>query len=167
MTGQPEIPVYDQFDAADCDAVDGADFYQNGTLFHGPMFQVIERGLNASTEKLTLLCTAPALSVQGQGQFPVATMHLCAIDAKFQSLLVWVRQFKEAGALPTRFGRCEHYREIPSGRSFFLSLDITEATNARVNGTITLHDETGRIYSRLIDAEATISKRLHFAASVS
>ena len=164
---QPEIPLYDHFDAGESDAVDGADYYRNGTLFHGPMFHVIERGLNASAHKLTLVCTAPELTVDEQGQFPVATQHLYATDAKFQAFLVWARQFKEAGALPTRFGRCEHFREIPSGQTFYLSLDIAEATNSRVNGTVTLHDEEGRVYSRLIDAETAISKSLNFAASVS
>jgi acyl transferase domain-containing protein/NAD(P)-dependent dehydrogenase (short-subunit alcohol dehydrogenase family) len=164
---QAAVPVYDSIDTAENDAVDGADYYQNGTLFHGPLFQVIDRGLNASGEKLTLRCIAPDVPSEDQGQFPIATQHLYATDAKFQALLVWARQFKEAGALPTRFGRYEHYREVPAGKTFYLSLDINEATNTRVNGTITLHDEEGRIYSRLIDAETTISKGLKFAAAVS
>jgi len=164
---QAAIPVYDTVNTAESDAVDGADYYQNGTLFHGPLFQVIDRGLNASGEKLTLRCIAPDVPSKDQGQFPIATQHLYATDAKFQALLVWARQFKEAGALPTRFGRYEHYREVPAGETFYLSLDINEATNTRVNGTITLHDQEGRIYSRLIDAETTISKSLKFAAAVS
>ncbi|MFP6583251.1 MAG: SDR family NAD(P)-dependent oxidoreductase [Candidatus Hydrogenedentota bacterium] len=167
VKGKPEIPVYGHFDEVEIDGVHGPDYYENGTLFHGPLFQVIDRGLNATTDKLTLKCTASEPSVVQQGQFPIATQHLYATDAKFQALLVWARQFKEAGALPTSFGRCEHYREIPSGATFYLSLDISEATNTRVNGTITLHDADGRIYSRLIDAETTISKNLNFAASVS
>ena len=166
VKGDPEIPVYDHFDTADADAVDGADYYQNGTLFHGPLFQVIDRGLNASTEKLTLLCTASDPTLNEQGQFSVGTQDLYTTDAKFQALLVWARQFKEAGALPTRFARCEQYREIPAGETFFLSLDITAATNTRVNGTITLHDGGGHIYSRLVDAETTISKNLNFASAV-
>ena len=166
VKGLPQVPTYELFDARDSDSVDGADYYQSGTLFHGPIFQVIDRGLNASTEKLTLACRAPELSREDQGQFPVGTQHFCATDAKFQALLVWARQYKEAGALPTRFARFEHYREIVPGRTFYLSLDISAATNSRVNGTITLHDEAGLVYSRLLDAETTISKSLNFAAAV-
>jgi hypothetical protein len=166
VNGRPTVPAYEKFDPGETDAVDGAEYYQTGTLFHGPMFQVIDRGLNASAEKLTLMCTAPDIETTEQGQFPIATQDIYVTDAKFQALLVWARQFKKAGALPTRFGRCEHYRAIPSGETFYLSLDITEATNSRVNGTITLHDGEGQIYSRLIDAETTISKDLNFVAAV-
>ncbi len=157
VSDEPAAPVYDAFNAADEDAVDGAEYYQNGTLFHGPFFQAIERGLNATEQKLTLQCTTPVETAA----------NLCAADAQFQSLLVWARQFKQAGALPTRFGRYEHYREIPTGQPFYLSLDIGEATNTRVNGTITIHDSEGLVYSRLLDAETTISKSLNFAAAVS
>jgi len=167
VNNRPAVPVYDHFDSAEVDAVNGADFYQSGTLFHGPFFQAIDRGLNASDEKLTLQCTAPEASIGDHYPFPAQTKNLCETDAKFQSLLVWARQFKQAGALPTRFGRYEYYRDIPAGKSFYLSLDINEATNARVNGTITLHDYEGHIYSRLLDAETTISKKLNFAAAVS
>jgi hypothetical protein len=163
--GGPERLVYDGFDADEANAVDGTEFYESGTLFHGPMFQVIDRALNSSEGRLTLECTTRNLSAKDQGQFPTDAQDLYATDVKFQALLIWARQFREAGALPTSFTRCEQYRAITPGERFYLSLEIESATNARVTGTITIHDEHGEVFSRIIGAETTISKTLTFVAA--
>ncbi|HIA47742.1 MAG TPA: SDR family NAD(P)-dependent oxidoreductase, partial [Candidatus Hydrogenedentes bacterium] len=165
VNGAPATLVYEGFNTDEANAVDGSEFYENGTLFHGPMFQVIDRALNSSEGRLTLECTTRNLSAEDQGQFPVDAQDLYAIDAKFQALLIWARQFKEAGALPTSFSRCEQYRAITPGERFYLSLEIESATNSRVNGTITIHDAHGEVFSRIIGAETTISKSLTFVSA--
>ena len=70
-------------------ASDAQELYQNGTLFHGPLFQSVQRVLNISDKKLTLECDPTALTCDQQGQFPGRVFNPFYGDAQFQSILIW------------------------------------------------------------------------------
>ena len=52
-------------------AVDGAELYRTGVLFHGPSFRGVERVLRCTPEGLTMRCVVPSPDEAAQGQFPV------------------------------------------------------------------------------------------------
>jgi acyl transferase domain-containing protein len=154
-------PVYADADFARNQAVSGASLYKDGTLFHGPHFQAVEEVLNISRKKLTLKCRSPQIGLAQQGQFPAIAFNPFAADVHFQSMLIWVRHFYGCASLPTSAQKLEHYSDAPAGKPFFISLDVSENGSARMKANVTAHDEAGRIYTRIVGGEVTISKRLN------
>jgi len=157
----PEAPLYEGFDRNEHEPIDGPSLYRDGTLFHGPIFQWVERVMNVSRKKLTLRCRAPQIREVETGQFPIGTFDPYAADVQFQSMLIWVRKQYDAGSLPARAGVGEHFRPIPRDQEVYISLDVKSADKKRMVADITAHDETGKIYTRILDAEVTISKKLN------
>ncbi|MBF0240214.1 MAG: SDR family NAD(P)-dependent oxidoreductase [SAR324 cluster bacterium] len=157
----PERAVYQSLDLTRREPVDGNIFYQNGTLFHGPLFQSIEEVLNLQAEKLTMRCKAVAVNEAVQGQFPVRTFDPFSADVQFQAMLIWARHFYDAASLPSRAGIGEHYLSVPAGATFYVSLDIRKHSASNLVADITVHDENGLIYTRVINAEVTLSKQLN------
>ncbi|MGK5094213.1 SDR family NAD(P)-dependent oxidoreductase [Deltaproteobacteria bacterium TL4] len=157
----PPAPVYQNFDKTEKEPVAGSVFYENGTLFHGPRFKAIKRILNISPEKLTMECIALDISEQDQGQFPVQTFHPYASDVQFQGMLIWVRQYHQAGSLPSRAKKGEQYRPITPGQTIYVSLDIKRSSSTIMVADIIVHDENGLMYSQVLNAEVTVSKQLN------
>jgi len=157
----PAAPVYTGFDAAETQPITRTELYQNGTLFHGPSFQGVERVLNISPRKVTMRCMLPEIPANQQGQFPVQNFNPYIADGQFQSLVIWARHFHQAGSLPLRAGRGEQYRPIPFGATTYVSMDVQHSTSAKLVADITTHDADGRIYARVIGAEVTISPQLN------
>ncbi len=157
----PDAPIYKNFDRTESQIIEGTSLYQDGTLFHGPSFQAVERVINLNPEKLTAECRVPEIGEQEQGQFPVRTFNPYTADVQFQGMVIWVRHYCEAASLPSRAQTGEQYRPIPSGHKFYVSLDVKNSTQTSMVADIITHDEAGKIYTRLLDAEVTISKRLN------
>jgi len=157
----PDAPMYQNFDLDESQAVDGRTFYQDGTLFHGPNFQAVERIINLSPEKLTMQCRVPEISEKEQGQFPARTFNPYSADVQFQCMLVWVRQFCQAGSLPSRALLGEQFRPVPMGQKFYVSMDIKNNSPSSMVADITTHDESGKVFTRVFDAEVTVSKQLN------
>jgi hypothetical protein len=158
----PEAPVYPHFESPpEAHGEDGARLYEDGTLFHGPRFHLVERIVNSSRRKLTLSFRTREIPEQDQGQFPIGNFNPYAADVHFQSMLIWVRQYRQAGSLPSRAGAVEQYRPIPAGRRLFVSLDVKTETKTKLVADVTTHDESGTIYMRVKDGEVTISEQLN------
>ena len=157
----PEMPAYSGFDRSETEVKEGSSLYSDGTLFHGPNFQAIERVINISRDKLTMECRNPEISESDQGQFRIGTFNPFAADPQFQIMLIWVRHYFDAGSLPTKAQLGEHFALVPQGKKFFVSLDITGSSPAHAVADITTHDEDGRVYTSVKGAEVTISKELN------
>jgi hypothetical protein len=157
----PEAPIYEGFDSRELNVIQGKSLYQDGTLFHGPRFQGIERVINLSPEKLTIECRVVILSEKEQGQFPTRLFSPYAADSQFQSMLIWVQRYYNAASLPSRARVGEQYRPVPTDRPFYVSLDVEKSTKTSLVANITVHDKEGRIYGRLLGGEAIISKGLN------
>ncbi len=140
---------------------DGSTYYGNGTLFHGPNFQAIERILNISEDRMTMECRIPEVPVKDQGQFPVGTFNPYAADVQFQSVLIWVRHFMDAGSLPAKAEDAIHFANVPVDRKFYVTLKIVKRSDASVTADIITHDESGRIFTQVKGAEVTVSKQLN------
>jgi polyketide-type polyunsaturated fatty acid synthase PfaA len=162
LTGSKvETQYYDKFNRDEKDKTDGNIYYEDGTLFHGPDFQAAGKLLNISKDKLTMLCKSPSLSDERMGQFPTGTFNPYAADVQFQSMLIWVRKYFEAGSLPAAAKTGEQFETLPEGIDFYVSLDILNSSESSMKANITSHDEKGKIYTRVLGAEVTISKQLN------
>jgi NAD(P)-dependent dehydrogenase (short-subunit alcohol dehydrogenase family) len=154
-------PTYATFDPTESHVLDGAELYRDGTLFHGPSFQGIERTLNISPQKVTMQCRVPELSLAQQGQFPIHTFHPYLTDIEFQCMLIWVRQYCQAGGMPLRAALIEHYRSLAPGERFYVSMDVQHSSDSSLVADVTVHDAEGLIYLRVSGTAVTISKRLN------
>ncbi len=156
----PEPPLYSRVDFEPAGALEGGQLYRNGTLFHGPIFQGIERVINLGEHGLTVECRLPEVAHRDQGQFTIGTFNPYAADIQFQCMLVWVRRQLEAASLPAQAQTAEHYLSVPAGRKFYVSLSVKASSSASVTADITTHDREGRIYSRIAGATVIVSKQL-------
>ncbi|MCG8335271.1 MAG: SDR family NAD(P)-dependent oxidoreductase [Proteobacteria bacterium] len=139
----------------------GADFYSDGTLFHDPIFQIVTRQQNIDKKRLTLACQAPKLTRRQKGQFHSDTFNSFADDVLLQALLIWVRNSFQAASLPLSIGEGNLYATTPFDEPFFVTMDVTSASENKLVATVCSHDEQGRVYTQLKNAEVIISKALN------
>ncbi|MGC9400136.1 MAG: SDR family NAD(P)-dependent oxidoreductase [Anaerolineae bacterium] len=156
----PEAPQYTAFDLTAAQAMPGAAFYDGTVLFHGPAFQGVERVLNIDPTSLTLLCVPPALSPETQGQFPVQTFNPYFTDATLQSLLIWAHHTYGYGGLPLSIQGGEQYQPVTEGERLYVSLSVQAHSRRHLVADVVVHDNEGRVQSRVWGAEITLSPRL-------
>ena len=138
----------------------GDKLYQDGTLFHGPSFQGVERVLSLSPGQLTMQCRLTPVTDQKQGQFQVQTTNPYINDTIVQCLLIWTQRYYQAPCLPSRLEKFEHFRPIPFGKRFYVSMEVQSQSDTSVVGNILVQDEQGQLYVRLTRLEGTISRQL-------
>jgi len=156
-------PVYQYFDKKAQSNVIGTELYKNGTLFHGPLFQGVKELINISDQKLTLRCQVDPAEAHTEGQFALGITNPYVDDLLFQAMLVWARDQYGSASLPSMARRCEQYDVLPLGKGFFLSLDVKKHKSSELEADVTLHDASGRVYSRMQSGKVTISKSLNDA----
>jgi hypothetical protein len=161
VSGMPEATVCTGFEGDESEVIEGATLYQDGTLFHGPAFRVVERVTSLSDQGLKMRCRLPLIGEDAQGQFPVRGFNPYAADALFQAMLVWVRRHRDAGSLPSKVATLEQGSSIPVDCAFYVSLEVRNNGRTSLVADVTAHDEAGRVYCRMLGAEVTVSKKLN------
>jgi len=156
----PQVPMYTASDLNESESTTGDTLYSNGTLFHGSLFQGIEKVINTSMKKLTLLCNMDKVKESEQGQFPISSLNPFATDLMFQAMLVWVREHRHLGSLPLKFLKVANYKMIPPLKDFYISLDVESTSETNMKADVVIHDQNGNIYSRAFGAEVTVSPTL-------
>ena len=157
----PEVPLYTQSDLNETQNTTGETLYSDGTLFHGSLFQGIEKVVNTSMKKLTLLCNLDKIKDKEQGQFPISSINPFATDLMFQAMLVWVREHRHLGSLPLKFLKVMSYKTIPNKKDFYISLDVDSTSETNMKADVVIHDQKGNVYSRAFGAEVTVSESLN------
>jgi len=157
----PEAAKYTLSDLNETEKTTGETLYKNGTLFHGSLFQGIEKVVNTSMKKLTLLCNLDKIKDWEQGQFPISSINPFATDLMFQAMLVWVREHRHLGSLPLKFLKVVNYKLIPNQEDFYISLDVESTTETNMKADVVIHDKMGNIFSRAFGAEVTVSESLN------
>jgi NAD(P)-dependent dehydrogenase (short-subunit alcohol dehydrogenase family) len=142
-------------------AIAGDELYRNGTLFHGPSFQGVQRVLSLSPDRLTMECSLDRVADRTQGQFPVQTTNPYIYDTIVQCLLIWSQYKVQAPCLPSSLERLEQYHEVPFGKRFYVSLQVVSVTDTAVVGDILVQDEQGEVYLRFTHLQGTISPMLN------
>jgi hypothetical protein len=159
----PIVPIDDLLDMQDdpgAQIMPGQDLYKNGTLFHGPAFQGVERVMHISRGKLTTKCRLPRITEKLQGQFPVQTGNPFIYDAIVQSLLIWSQYFYQAPCLPSYMEKLEQYKAIPFDEPIYVTLEVTSQSETAVVGNLTVQDPNGKSYVHITGLQGTISRRL-------
>lgn len=157
----PTPPVYAAVDLTDTLGLDGDELYANGTLFHGPCFQGVERVLNMTPDSLTMRCRWPVLSAQDHGQFPLQTFNPYLADIQFQCMLIWLRHYYHASGMPLWADSVEYFRSIPRDERFYVSMKVQSSTENKLIAQVTIHDAQGLLYMRVTGAGVTVSTRLN------
>lgn len=157
--------LYPNVDLSETHGIPGTLLYEDGTLFHGPRFQGVERVLNLTqtggTGKLTMRCIQPSVPEWEQGQFPTQAFNYYMADIGFQSMGIWARRIYDAGSLPLSCQLGKHYRDVPLGGTFYVSLEVLSHSTSSLVADVYVHDEQGLLYAKLTGAEITLSKNLN------
>ncbi len=157
----PTTPIYEEFDKQQDDQVINLCPYQDGTLFHGDSFQGVKKVLNISEQKITLKCMFTQVESSYYGQFPPQAFNALALDSALQCMLIWVRYFYQSASLPSCYEKGELFQQIPLGQVFYVSMEIKQNTRTKLISNVTLHDEEGNVYIKIVGAEVTISQQLN------
>ena len=158
---QPDTRAIDLTADGTSSPILGSELYKNGTLFHGPAFQGVERVLHVSRGKLIMQCVLPKIADRLQGQFPVQTGNPFIYDAIVQSLLIWAQIYYKAPCLPSYMERLEQYKAIPFGEPILVLLDITSQSDTAVVGDLTVQDLSGQTFVHITGLQGTISPMLN------
>lgn len=136
----------------------GKDFYQNGeaTLFHGPCFQQVQKVLNITANKITTQCLWQDISPRKQGQFPVRWVNPYTTDLSMHALWIWTQHFHQEGCLPGKVSVYEQFALTPHNRPFYVSCEVKSKSHSSAIADFLIHDEDGKLYSRMLDAHAII-----------
>ncbi len=138
----------------------GADFYRDGTLFHGSAFQGVQEVMLIDDKTVITRVSLPPMSAQAQGQFPARVTNPFINDAIVQSLLIWTQTFYDAPCLPSRLHQWDHYRSIPFGMPVWVILEVTHHNEHAVVGNMSVQDEEGNEFFYYTGLEGTVSKHL-------
>lgn len=144
----------------DQNPIPGESLYQNGTLFHGPSFQGVQRVLHISKGRMVLQCNLPAILPEKQGQFLMQTTNPFVYDAIVQSILIWSQRYYEAPCLPSHLERLEHFKAIPFNQDCLVDVQITSHSNTYVVADIWVTDTNGNVYVIFHQLKGTISPLL-------
>jgi NAD(P)-dependent dehydrogenase (short-subunit alcohol dehydrogenase family) len=160
MRTLPEAPVEAMPHVERQKVILGQSLYQNGTLFHGPSFQGVQRVQHVGPDRLVMQVSLPKIKEHDQGQFPVQNGNPYVYDAIVQCLLIWSQEFYQAPCLPSRLEQFIQYRPIPFEETVHVSMKVAAQSDTSVIGDITVQDSQGRVYVRIKGLEGTISRQL-------
>jgi len=143
--------------------INGANYYSNGSLFHGAFYQGIEEVLLMNEQEMVLKCKAPAVSFKDQGQFPTTSLNAFFLDIQYQGMVVWVQKFHNgANSLPLQTLKGNVYGEIPADQSFYVHIKIQENSASKMIADCTVYDDNGQVYLFTQGAGLTVSPGLQW-----
>ncbi|MCU0655109.1 MAG: PfaD family polyunsaturated fatty acid/polyketide biosynthesis protein [Polyangiaceae bacterium] len=132
--------------------------YADGSLFHGPAFQVIARVLRIGPSQISTRCHAPNPAAGLFGQFPPIAFDAVALDAQFQSVGLWAHHTLGVAVLPTSWARYEVFSPLPRDGSYFVTAEIEEKGEFVIRASILVQDGRGQVLARVTGAEFTVHR---------
>ncbi|HUV15726.1 MAG TPA: SDR family NAD(P)-dependent oxidoreductase [Pelolinea sp.] len=138
----------------------GSEFYRDGTLFHGPLFQGVQEVLLINEKNVVTRVSLPPIDFETQGQFSAQAANPFINDAVVQSLLIWTQDFYQTPCLPSRLHEWIQYRNVPFNELIWVILTVTYHNDHAVSGDILVLDESGDEFFHFTGLEGTISKQL-------
>ncbi|MCJ8304989.1 KR domain-containing protein, partial [Shewanella sp.] len=162
-----ELPQAKRFtDTGECIAT-ASELYSNGTLFHGPRLQGIEKVLQFNDSGLLASCRLPHVSDEDCGHF-VATTHLGGSqpfgeDLLLQAMLVWARLKYGAASLPSAIGEFISNKPMAFGECGFIELEVVKTSSRSLQANVALYHENGELSAMMKGAKVTVSKSLNDA----
>jgi NAD(P)-dependent dehydrogenase (short-subunit alcohol dehydrogenase family) len=138
----------------------GKALYGDGTLFHGPSFQGVQRVDSIGEDRVVLEVLLQPIPPDRQGQFPLQTYNPFAYDAIVQSLLIWAQRYYQAPCLPSHLARLEQFKAIPFGALSLVDMKIVSHNQTSVVADIIVTDVHGEIFAKFTGLQGTISPAL-------
>jgi hypothetical protein len=138
----------------------GKALYADGTLFHGPSFQGVQRVVSLGEDRLVLECLLQPIPADRQGQFPLQTYNPFVYDAIVQSLLIWAQRYYQAPCLPSHLVKLEQFRAIPFGALSLVDMKIVSHNQTSVVADIIVTDTQGAVLAKFTALQGTISPAL-------
>jgi NAD(P)-dependent dehydrogenase (short-subunit alcohol dehydrogenase family) len=138
----------------------GKALYEDGTLFHGPSFQGVQRVISLGEDRLVLECLLQPIPPDRQGQFPLQTYNPFVYDAIVQSLLIWAQRYYQAPCLPSHLTRLEQFRAIPFGGLSLVDMKIVSHNQTSVVADIIVTEPQGAVLAKFTSLQGTISPAL-------
>ncbi len=155
----PTIPYYDhQVDEEG--SLEGEEIYRKRIMFHGPVFQGIDKVLSMTKEKIVMRCIGKMPGQEVMGSFPVHILNPILTDVQYQGMGVWVRAYYESSGLPVKGESVDMFRPIPFDTMFYATAEIKSHSPFKVVADVFVYDEKGKLYMRTLGAEVAISKQL-------
>ncbi|MGB6295520.1 MAG: SDR family NAD(P)-dependent oxidoreductase [Rivularia sp. (in: cyanobacteria)] len=157
-----ESPIYENVNMTEDNiiTIKGNDFYQENPaifpLFHGDSFKGLTKVINISPEKITVECVWNEIDRKQQGQFPVIWVNPFSVDLSTHPLWVWLQHYHQEVCLPAQIQKHEQFAATPSNKPFYVSCEVVSKTATSVAADFTIHDNQGKIYSRLIGGKGII-----------
>ncbi len=156
----PDAPIYESMNLTSDGVITGSqeDFYKedNISLFHGTLFQGLEKILNISTQKVTAQCLVKTIQKQQQGQFQIGAINPYIEDIALHSAWIFLQHFYNCGCLPSQIKKFEKFANIGFGKLFYVSTEIISKNEYEISINSIVHDHQGKIYSRSTGSSGTI-----------
>jgi len=156
----PDRPKVSRLDLREESSISGQSLYKSNILFHGPIFQGIQKVLNISSEGLVTECLLPGIPLKKMGQFPVRNFNPFLADVHLQSLLIWANANLGSIGLPLQIGEGTQYCPIGFGDISYATMIVKNVTSHKLVADVISHDHDGYIYSEVRDAEITLNDKL-------
>jgi acyl transferase domain-containing protein/NAD(P)-dependent dehydrogenase (short-subunit alcohol dehydrogenase family) len=131
-------------------------------LFHGPMFQGIERIERIGREGIVVRSRAAAAPAEWQSQ-PLRGSWLAdplAIDAALQAIILWSQRERGQPCLPCGIGRYRQYRRGFPREGVEIAVRIDSAAAHLIRATVDFRDAAGRLVARMDDCENVVDGAL-------
>ncbi|MGB8214244.1 MAG: KR domain-containing protein [Anaerolineales bacterium] len=138
----------------------GKSLYANGTLFHGPSFQGVQRVISLGEDRLVLECLLPPIPPERQGQFPMQTYNPFVYDAIVQSMLIWAQNYYQSPCLPSHLVRLEQFKAISFGVLILVDMKIVSHNETSVVADLIVTDTEGAVLAKFTSLQGTISPAL-------
>ncbi len=138
----------------------GKSLYEDGTLFHGPSFQGVQRVVSLGEDRLVLEVLLQPIPPDRQGQFPLQTYNPFVYDAIVQSLLIWAQRYYQAPCLPSHLVKLEQFRPISFGVLSLVDMKIVSHNETSVVADIIVTDTQGAVLAKFTSLQGTISLAL-------
>ncbi|MDX1283167.1 SDR family NAD(P)-dependent oxidoreductase, partial [Shewanella colwelliana] len=146
---------------------DKSRLYSDGTLFHGPRLQGLDKVLRFNEHGLVVSCQLPNVAKQDCGDFtPSLTAKGCqpfAEDLLLQAMLVWARLTYGAASLPSTIGEFVSVLPMGFGEQGYIELTVVKASGRQLVADVALYHQNGELSCSMTSAKVTISKNLNSA----
>uniref|UniRef100_UPI003D0B0D13 KR domain-containing protein n=1 Tax=Shewanella sp. TaxID=50422 RepID=UPI003D0B0D13 len=146
---------------------DASTLYSDGTLFHGPRLQGLDKVLRFDEQGLIASVSLPQVREADCGEFiPSLSSAGCqpfAEDLLLQAMLVWARLSYGAASLPSAIDEFISVQPMHGGETGYIELNVVKSNRRSLTADVALYHQDGRLSALMKGARITISSTLNAA----
>ncbi|QYJ81347.1 type I polyketide synthase [Shewanella aegiceratis] len=146
---------------------DASTLYSDGTLFHGPRLQGLDKVVRFDEQGLLASVSLPQVREADCGEFvPSLSSAGCqpfAEDLLLQAMLVWARLSYGAASLPSAIDEFISVQPMHGGETGYIELNVDKSNRRSLTADVALYHQDGRLSALMKGARITISSTLNAA----